>query len=707
MTMGGQAIECLLLEHGCGDRPAGGRGALVAILAGAAMLGLGGNAQARLVRINADPPTIIDLPAFGATGPYLKISGTFDGELDPGDPHNAPIADIELAPRVDGKVRYTSTFHLLRPVDLAKGNRRLFYDFGNRGNKRILEWLNDGKESDDPATPADFGNGFLMRAGYSVAWNGWAGDVAVAPHKMSIALPVAVKPDGTPITGQVVAELIPGAADATKFRLPYPASTTMPTNGTLTVRQLQTDARTTVADWSWVNEREIAVPAPARVEWIYEFVYEAKDPKVMGIGHAATRDFVSFLEYAEKDDLGTPNPLAIAGLRAGADRVPRQIDAVYTWGRSQGGRVQRDFIRYGFNQDESSRIVFAGMMPYATGSGGNMWMNFRFAQPTVSAQQHSRRFSHEPELPHTFAVMKDPITGELSGTLQSCLASNSCPKLFSIESANEYWNKSSSLNHADAYGKDLATQELAPDVRHYFISSIQHNTVFDATARGARACQQLVNPLYNGPVFRALSVALDEWVRFGIAPPDSVVPQARDGTLVPPEAVRFPAIPATAYEGWPKLRAVQFNPGAMNVNVVLDFSKVPPRPKGPRYTTLVPQVDLDGNDLGGIRLPYLAAPLGTFTGWGLIRQELGGETPDICGQLGQFIPFASTKAERLAASDPRLSIEERYSSQDAYVQAVKEAAGALVRERLLLIEDHDRMIETARQKGTGLWKPSR
>jgi hypothetical protein len=681
----------------------------VTVLITAAAFGVCSGAQARLLRINADPAIVVDLPAFGATGPYLKIAGTFDGELDPADAHNAPIADIDLAARASGKVRYTSTFYILRPVSLANGNRRLFYDFGNRGNKRIIEWLNDGKESDDPTTAADFGNGFLMRSGYSVAWNGWAGDVAVAPHKMSITLPVATEPDGTPITGPVVAELIPNAVDGTQFRLPYPASLAVPTNGALTVRQREVDARMPIADWKWVNEREIAVPAPARVQWIYEFVYEAKDPKVMGIGHAATRDFVSFLKYADKDDSGNPNPLAIGDLRArlGDERAPRNIEAVYSWGRSQGGRVQRDFVRYGFNQDESNRMVFDGMMPYATGSGGNMWMNFRFSQPTVSAQQHSRRFSHEPELPHTFAVMKDPLTGETSGVLQSCLASDTCPKLFNIESANEYWNKTSSLNHTDAYGKDLRTEDLAGNVRHYFIASIQHNTVFDAAARPARACQQLVNPLYNGPVFRALSVALDAWVRFGIRPPDSVLPQARNGTLVPPHAVQFPAIPATAYDGWPRLPAVQFNPEAMNQSLLIDFTKVPPQPTQTRYTTLVPQVDRDGNDLGGIRLPYLQAPLGTFTGWGLIKPELGGAAPDICQQLGQFIPFANTRDERLAASDPRLSIEERYPSQGAYVRAVKEAAGALVRERFLLVEDHDRMVETALQKGTDLWKTTR
>jgi len=291
--------------------------------------------------------------------------------------------------------------------------------------------------------------------------------------------------------------------------------------------------------------------------------------------------------------------------------------------------------------------------------------------------------------------------------LRECLFTNTCPKVLGIESANEYWNKSGSLNHTDAFGQDLRVEELAGDVRQYFIASIQHNTVFDAKAAALRFCQQPQNPLYPGPVFRALSVALDQWVAFGIKPPASVVPQSRNGTLVPPQAVRFPKIPATAYAGWPSLPSVQFNPNAMNVNVVLDFSKVPPEPAGPRYTTLVPQVDRDGNDIAGIRLPFLQAPLGTFTGWSLLKPDYGGAAPDICQQLGQFIPFANSKAERSAAGDPRLSIEERYPTRGEYVQAVKQAAASLVRERFLLVEDYDRMVEAALEKGTELWKNSR
>jgi hypothetical protein len=370
-------------------------------------------AEARLTRITAGQATFIDLPAFGNTGAYLKIAGTFEGELVPGDPHNTVIADIALAPHASGKVLYSSTFYILRPVNLGRGNHKIFYDFGNRGGKRILQWFNDGTASDDPSTPEHFGNGFLMRQGYTVAYSGWAGDVTPAPNIMSINLPLATNSDGSSITGLVVAEAVPGSPTSTTINLPYPASSTSPTNGLLTVREHQTDPKVPLPGWSYVSDRRITFPGPAQVEWIYEFVYEAKDPTVMGIGHAATRDFLSFLRYSSHDDFGNPNPLA-------AGQKPR-VESIYSWGRSQGGRVERDFLYYGFNEDEQGRIVIDGMMPYATGAAGLMWMNFRFSQPTVSAQQHSRRFSHEPEFPHTFPIQTDPFTGQRDGILRRCL----------------------------------------------------------------------------------------------------------------------------------------------------------------------------------------------------------------------------------------------------------------------------------------------
>ncbi len=655
-------------------------------------LGIALEVEARLIKINAGPATIIDLAVFGATGPYLKVAGIYEGELEPGDPRNAVIVDIDLAPRVKGKVGYTSTFFILHPLDLSQGNGKLFYDFGNRGNKRILQWFNDGTESNDPLTPEHFGHGFLMRQGHIVALNGWAGDVTPG-HVMSIEVPTVVNPNGTSITDMVVAERIPTSPTQTTVNLPYPASSTLPTNGILTVREHQADAKVPVEGWEYVNERQIMFPGPANVQWIYEFVYEAKDPKVHGIGHAATRDFLSFLKYETEDDFGNPNPVA----------MPGGIQAIYSWGRSQGGRVERDFLYWGFNEDESGRTVIDGMMPYATGAAGLMWMNFRFSQPTVSAQQHSRHHSHEPEFPHTFPVLTDPLTGQTDGLLARCLPSGNCPKFFNIDGGNEYWNKSSSLNHTDASGRDLNVEALAPNVRIYSITSIEHNTTFDERPELLAQCQQMTNPLYNGPIFRALAVALDQWVTEGILPPRSRVPQRRNGTLVPPQMVNFPGIPATAYAGWPALSPVEFNPGAMNHNAVMDFSVVPPVHVGDlEYTVLVPQVDADGNDIAGIRLPYLEAPLGTHTGWSLLKPGMGG--PDICGQNGQFIPFANTMAERLEAGDPRPSIEERYPNREAYVRRVTRAAERLVKQSFLLEEDKERIIKEAAEKGTDLWK---
>src|SRR5262245_57137499 len=279
-------------------------------------------ADARLTRISAGPATVIDFPSFGATGPYLKIAGTFEGEIDPSDRRNAVIVDIDLAPTTAGKVRYGSTFFILRPVDLSKGNRKLFYDFGNRGSKRILEWFNDGTASNDPSTAEHFGNGFLMRQGYIVALSGYAGDVTPGANVLSVNIPVAVNPDGSSITGPVVAELVAGSSSATTINLPYEANSTDPTNGVLTVKEHGTDPKVEVSGWSYVNSRRISFPGPAKPQWIYEFVYEAKDPLVMGIGHAITRDFISFLKHEVTDDFGNPNPVAMQG----------GIRAVYSWG---------------------------------------------------------------------------------------------------------------------------------------------------------------------------------------------------------------------------------------------------------------------------------------------------------------------------------------------------------------------------------------
>lgn len=655
-------------------------------------LALPAAAQGKLTRITVESSTTIDLPSFGDTGAYQKITGTYEGEVDPADRRNAVIADIELAPRVDGKVQYKSTFFILRPVDMSKGNDKLFVDFGNRGSKRIFQWFNDGTATNDPSTAEHFGNGFLMREGYTVALNGWIGDAEPGPNIMSVELPIAVNPDGSSITGQVVAENIASDAEDTSIELPYEANSTDASNGVLTVRERQTDPRVELEGWSYDNSRQISFPGPAKPGWVYEFVYTGKDPKIMGLGHAVTRDFLSFLKHEDADEHGNPNPIA----------TPGGVEAIYAWGRSNGGRVQRDYLRWGFNEDENGKLVIDGMLPYATGSGGHLWMNERFSQPTTSSRKHERHFVREPEFPHTFPVRRDPLTGQTDGILRRCLATDTCPKVFNIDGGNEYWNKSSSLNHTDAFGRDLNIDRLAPNVRLYSIAGTDHNTTFNEGPQIVEACQQMTNPIYNGPVFRALLVAIDRWVTEGVRPPRSRVPRSSNGTLVRPENVAFPDLPATSYAGWPSLPAVDYTPEVMNRNQPLDYSKVPAEPIGDReYDVRVSQVDSDGNDVAGIRLPDLAVPLGTHTGWSLREQNEG--YPDACGQHGQFIPFAFTEAEREAAGDPRPSINQRYETHDDYVREIRRSARQLVRQGFLLDEDRDRIVRRAELTGVNRW----
>jgi hypothetical protein len=197
-------------------------------------------------------------------------------------------------------------------------------------------------------------------------------------------------------------------------------------------------------------------------------------------------------------------------------------------------------------------------------------------------------------------------------------------------------------------------------------------------------------------------------VRDGEPPPPSRVPRIADGTLVSPDAVRFPSIPVNAYGGVER-PAVRFL-GANNPLHVVDrgagyrageisgvTSIEPPRIGTARYGALVPQVDLDGNDIGGVRAVYVQVPIGTYTGWNLVRDDWFAN--GFCPLSGSFIPFAATKAERERTGDPRPSLEERYPTKQVYVAAVRKAAESLVAERLLLPEDAARLIAEVDTKG--------
>ncbi len=633
----------------------------------------------RIVIDRTESPTFEGV-AFGEVGQYEKIVGRAFGEVDPADPRNAVIVNIDKAPRNPaGRVEYVVDIYLLKPVELRRGNRRIFYNVLNRGNKQALDNFNDpapGANANEPTTAVDAGNGFLMREGYVILWSAWQGDVPAGGNRMRASFPIATNPDGTPVVALNRDEFIfDNTTDPVTATLSYPANTLDQTQATLTVRQREADLRVALpaSDWTYLSPTQIRIMRPATFDAgaIYEFIYPARDPIVMGLGFAAMRDVVSFLRREADDDFGNPNPLNVG------HSGPR-IRQVLAFGSSQAGRYLRDMLWQGFMEDENGRRVFDGIIPHKPGSR-KTFTNFVFSQPGRFSRQHEDHLYGGDQFPFTYATRFDSISGKTDGILARCLASNTCPKIMHTDSGTEHWGARASLVVTDEAGHDIP---LPNNVRAYLFSSTQHGP---AATPSRGICQQLSNPAPFSPALRALLVALDKWARHGERPPASRMPRVGDGTLVPslPQSDQgFPEIPGVAYSG------------LLNELAELDTSVQPPTPiPGHDYVVLVPKVDADGNDIAGIRLPDIAAPLATHTGWNL--RAAGFAEGEICSLTGSYIPFAQTLAERLEAGDPRLSLEERFGTHEGYVDAVARAAESLVSERLLLEEDAERIIQEA------------
>ncbi len=645
------------------------------------VLPCGLDAQVTRIEITrAESPTF-EGRVFGDVGQYEKLVGVAFGEVDPTDRRNALITDIDLAPRDDrGKVEYETDIYILRPVDAASGNGRLLYGVPNRGGKPALRRFNNSPNTNDPTTAADAGDGFLMRQGYTIVWSGWeSGSVTPGNNRLTARFPVATNPDGSSITGPHLDEFIFNALPdltTTTATLSHTAASTDQALASLTVRQRETDSRTPipVSEWSFVNAQQIRINrigtflAAFDGGAIYEFTYTAKDPIVMGLGLAATRDVVSFLRYDDSD----------------ANSLGRDINAALAFGQSQSGRYLKDFLRLGFNEDLAGRIVFEGLNVFVAGARG-MILNDRFATPGPISWQHQNHHTRNTQFPFTYGVFTDPISGRTDGLLRRCLETDTCPKVFHTDSANEYWGAAASLIHTDSYGNDLT---LPDNVRFYLFSSTQH---IPATVPSTGICQQLSNTNPYRPSLRALLLALDAWANESVEPPPSRHPRVSDGTLVPalPRATQgFPAIPDVTYSG------------LINHVTLLDFRSLPVvHVPGADYTVLVPKVDADGNDIAGIRSTALEVPVGTYMGWNLRRA--GFADGEHCGLTGSFIPFAATEDDRRASGDPRPSIAERYVNQGDYVSRVARAARQLENQRFMLQEDVSRIIELAEREGPG------
>jgi len=609
---------------------------------------------AALLRIEvSERSDVLDGKAFASAGPYERIVGKAFFAVDPNLPANKIIADITKAPRnAEGMVTFSADFDCLKPRDPKHGNHAVLFEVSNRGGKGML---------------SVFGDDFLLEQGYTLVWLGWEFDVPPGPGMLRLYAPVAQG-----ITGLVRSEIIVDhkatrQSLGDRSQLAYPAMNPDDPGLTLTVREHADSPRRAVAREAWHIESGTHVVMPAGFEpgKIYELVYTSKDPPIVGLGPAAVRDLISFLKYG------------IAADTILADHHDF-IKRAYGFGVSQSGRFLRTFVYYGFNQDEKGRRVFDGLMAHVAGAGRGSF-NHRFAQPSRDGHPFLNTFYPTDIFPFTDLAETDAETGITDGLLTHATPPAAVPKIFYTNTSYEYYGRAASLIHTTLDG--LKDAPIAPTTRIYFLAGCQHGPSRFPPER--EEAQNLPNPNNYRWTLRALLVALDGWIAEGQEPPPSRYPKMADGSLTKLDAVAFPKTPGVQFptriqQAWHVDYGEEFRSAGI---VTIEPPKV-----GSAFPMRVPQVDADGNETAGIRMPATAVPLATYTGWNLRAAGIGA--PDeLYSMVGSFIPFASTKAERVKTGDPRLSVEERYASKQAYLDKVQAAAEDLVGARYLLGRD--------------------
>jgi hypothetical protein len=606
--------------------------------------------------------------SFGAVGAYVKVTARATIAVDPADPRNAVIADIDKAPRnARGQVEATADVVLLRPADPLRGNGTLLVDVPNRGTKLAPQLFDDVAQpgATEAGKSADAGIGFLHGQGYTMAWIGWQADLPSRPNQHALAAPVL---DG--VTGAVRDEFL-------FDHLRSPATATLswpiadPASVKVTVRPRWDAPRETPAGL------DIRSTGPQRVEItrpeagfdagaLYEVTYMARDPAVLGLGFAATRDVVSFL----KRNRTPSNPL----VSAERSSVQRAIG----FGVSQSGRYLRDFLYLGFNEDLGGAMVFDGLMPHIAGAR-RVATNYRFGLNGRNAR-HPQDPAWQADLfPFTYQTLYDGLSGRRDGLMLRCRLNATCPRIMQTDSEHEWWASRASLLVTDPAGNHL---DLPPDVRAYMIGGTPHFAEPGARLRTAPTMALPVNPMHAGPPMRALLTAMQSWITDGTEPPASRVPMRAHGTLVDASNAVPPGIPGLPYTG--------IYTGA----AFTDPSVTPARLLG-TYPVFVPLADRDGMSVAGIRMLPLAVPLATYTGWNPRAEGYGAGS--LFPLQGAVVPFAASRAEAQASGDPRPSVADRYPDPDAYVAAVRAAGARMVAERLLLQQDADRAAELAEQ----------
>jgi hypothetical protein len=685
------------------------------------------SASARVERIEIiSRSDVLEGKAFGEAGAYEKLSGKVHFAIKPEAAPNKLIVDLDKAPRnAEGEVEFAADFYILKPKEAAHSSGSVLLEIPNRGGKGLLAIMQGGKGSRDPATEEEFGDGFLLRRGVTVAWLGWQWDVREEAGLMRLYAPVAREPEHVEtvirkktsnaqrptsnveleekeklITGLVRADFIVnekteqhplghfigGNIGGTEYACSDPHH---PANA-LTVRDAPMAKRRVIPRKEWGFVASTAPPAqqdsgaagakaqpgPRTIRLkggfepgkIYEVVYLARDPAIAGLGFAAVRDFASYLKQ-ERNEL------------APAQRV-------YAAGISQSGRFLRHFLYEGFNADEAGQPAIDGMFVHVAGAGMGSF-NHRFAQPSRDAQPTTSLFYPTDVFPFADTPQTDPETGQTAGLLDRAKATGVLPKIFYTNTSYEYWSRAASLIHTTPDGKrDLP---LMDNVRIYLLAGLQHfSAPFPPTRVNDRGllAQHLPNANPVRWFWRALYAAMDDWVREGKTPPESRYPRLADQTLVKRDQVNSPRIrgvklPERVHE------ALRFDFGPQWKKRII--TKQPPG-LGKPFPVFVPQVDQDGNDLAGVRLPQLEAPLATYTGWNL-RDPTTGMAGERVSFLGSWFPFPKTKADAAAPGDRRLSITERYQSREEYLEKFSAAARKLKADRFLLSEDVDALVK--------------
>ncbi len=646
--------------------------------------------NARVIRIEVTSrQDVLNGKSFGDAGVYERINGRVYFAVAVANLHNKRIVDLANAVNLkNGEVEFSADFIAVRPKDPHKGNGSMILENPNRGHSRIISLVDGGNWN----VANDAGDAWLLRNGFTIVSLGWQWD-AVGDDALRLYAPIA-KENGRTITGLLRGDLMPfkempevplgHLITGNMGGSEYPVASPDDPRNVLSVRDSREAPRTIISRSEWqfahtvdgklvASDRHIHLNGGFHPGKIYEYVYVVADPVVAGLSFAAVRDFASYTKHA---------PDAIA---------PAQ--RIYGEGISQNGRFLRNFLYDGFNADEDGRIALDGVLAHVAGAGRGSF-NYRFAQPSRDAQPTSSIFFPTDIFPFTDEPETDPVTNESSGLLDRATAENVVPKIFFSNTSYEYWGRAAALIHITADGrKDMP---ISDNVRIYHFTGLQHfpGPWPPAKGEGDLLGQQPESPLPIRYFWRAMITNMDAWVRSNISPPPSSYPKIADGTLVPLHEYAFPSIPGVN------------KPHEANAGTRLDFGpnwrdgilSIQPPKVGEPFPVMVPQVDADGNERDGVRLPEITVPLATFASWNLRDPSIGAPDQRVSFEAS-YIPFPKTAADRQKAGDPRKSIEERYTSREDYMTRYASAVDDLVKQRWVLPEDRGPLL----QRGSEEW----